>query len=451
MLLFVLRRLVRFVPVLLTVALVLFVLSQLLPGNSAEDVLREADLDPRQSIDDDKVWASYEAEAKRILLDKASFYLSISPAARDERIRSLLRPGQRDWYEHWLQKGVSFERIAKMDQLMSDLLSSCSGSDCVEISADRYFEEIDVLQRRLDVVKGTSVLRTAMSEELQSWSSSELRLWSLRPVLRWHGVDNRFHHWASHLIRGQQRSQRDGSLVWPKVYRSLGWTLTLMIPAFVLSTFLAIFLAVVLVWKRSSTAAWIGEMTLQFLYTIPMFWAGTMAVVFLTSDQYGSFWHWFPLAGFFEESISSGFWSIWQLNFHRMVLPYCLLILLSVSYLTTQLKASIIEELGNNYVLTARSYGLSDLQVIWQEALPNALFPFIAITARRLIALFGGSLIVEVIFGLPGMGKLLFDSTVGRDWNVVFCICMLMALVSLVSYLLADLAYRWIDPKLSWT
>ncbi len=103
--------------------------------------------------------------------------------------------------------------------------------------------------------------------------------------------------------------------------------------------------------------------------------------------------------------------------------------------------------LQQDYIRTARAKGVSENKVIMKHAFRNALLPIITMLGNVLPRLIGGSVVLEVIFGLPGMGKLLYDSIIRQDFPVIFPIIMLVACLTIVGYLLSDILYQIIDPR----
>jgi peptide/nickel transport system permease protein len=110
----------------------------------------------------------------------------------------------------------------------------------------------------------------------------------------------------------------------------------------------------------------------------------------------------------------------------------------------------MLDAIGQDFVRTARAKGLPNRQVIFRHALRNALIPIITIFALELPALIGGAIIIEEIFSLPGMGQLMFQSLDAKDTPVIMGITVLAAIVTLLSYLAADILYVVVDPRISY-
>ncbi len=178
--------------------------------------------------------------------------------------------------------------------------------------------------------------------------------------------------------------------------------------------------------------------------SMPTFWLALVSITF-----FGISWRILPVSGlhslFSEERPFS--WQCLDLAKH-LVLPVCVNAVASLAMLSRFVRANMIHVLGENYIRTARAKGLSERQVIYKHALKNAMLPVITILGLSLPALFGGSVIVETVFSIPGMGRLFFSSVFGRDYPVIMAILVLGAFLTLLGNWLADIAYAWADPRI---
>ncbi|HEB79163.1 MAG TPA: ABC transporter permease [Rhodospirillales bacterium] len=141
-----------------------------------------------------------------------------------------------------------------------------------------------------------------------------------------------------------------------------------------------------------------------------------------------------------------GFWE--QAKY--MVLPVANLTIASVGSHTRYMRAAMIEALRQDYIQTARAKGAGKMRVALGHGLRNALIPVVTIVALDFGYLFSGALITETIFAYPGMGKLIFDSVMGNDFNLALVALLFATLLTLAGNLLADMAYAWLDPRISY-
>ena len=182
-------------------------------------------------------------------------------------------------------------------------------------------------------------------------------------------------------------------------------------------------------------------------YAIPGFLFAILLIVLFAG---GSFWQIFPLRGLTSEGWSQFPW--WEKildYFWHLVLPIVSMGLAAFATMTLLTKNSFLEELRKQYVFTARAKGCSERQVLYGHIFRNAMLLVIAgFPAAFVSAFFAGSLLIETIFSLDGLGLLSFESVLNRDYPVVFANLYIFALVGLVVNLISDLTYTWIDPRI---
>ncbi len=191
----------------------------------------------------------------------------------------------------------------------------------------------------------------------------------------------------------------------------------------------------------SSTAILIG-------YAIPGF---VLAIVLIVLFGGGSFWSVFPLRGLVSDNWAqlSLIGKITDYLWH-MVLPITASAVGSLAVMTMLTKNSFLEEIRKQYVLTARAKGLSEQQVLYKHVFRNAIIPIITgFPGYFIAAFFTGSLLIETIFSLDGMGLLAYQSVLNRDYPVVLGTLYFFTIVGLIARLLSDLSYHFVDPRIS--
>ncbi|MFC3703524.1 microcin C ABC transporter permease YejB [Devosia honganensis] len=182
-------------------------------------------------------------------------------------------------------------------------------------------------------------------------------------------------------------------------------------------------------------------------YAVPGFLVAVALVVLFAG---GSFWSIFPLRGLTSPGFAGFPWWRQVLDyFWHLVLPIISMGLGAFATTTLLTKNSFLDEIGKQYVVTARAKGLSESRVLYGHVFRNAMMLIIAGFPGAFIgAFFGGSLLIETIFSLDGLGLLGFQSVVSRDYPVVFATLYIFSLLGLVIGLVSDLAYMWVDPRL---
>ena len=267
---------------------------------------------------------------------------------------------------------------------------------------------------------------------------------------QWRGRRNQYHHWLRALGRGSLgTSFRTGEPVTQRLARALAFTLPVTATAAVLVALAALALAV---WLAAAPRWQLPVRTaLLALQSLPLFIIALALLLLLANPDVLD---WFPAdsVASIPDAAAAAAFSAASLRhlLPRLVLPVAALVLAALPELTVQLDAALAHELRQPYILTAKAKGLPALAVVRRHALRNALLPTLAQLAELLPAMVAGAVVVEVIFALPGMGRLLAEAAATRDYPVLVGGVLLVGLARLASLLLADLSYSWADPRIRW-
>jgi len=233
-----------------------------------------------------------------------------------------------------------------------------------------------------------------------------------------------------------------------KIRERLPLTVSLAGSALVLSYLIAIPLGIAAALKRGQVVDRTISFIVFVLYSIPSFAAALLLILLVAGGDYLNL---LPMYG--ADSINApemGPWAwLWDRVFH-MILPVTCLTYASLASISRYARVSMLDALGQDFVRTARAKGLPERLVIFRHALRNALIPIITIFALELPVLIGGAVIIESIFSLPGMGQLMFQSLDAKDEPVIMGITVLAAIVTLLSYLAADILYVVVDPRITY-
>ena len=256
---------------------------------------------------------------------------------------------------------------------------------------------------------------------------------------------DQYGRWLADVLRldlgmslGQQRPVRD------ILQDSLPATLLLTMTAYVLHLLLALAAGVTMSRFRGRWPDHAIQTVGLAFYSVPGFWLGLMAIMLLCR-QLG----WFPAAGMHapDAQFMSGGMRLLDLV-HHLALPALTLALGSFMGTARYLRTSLDEVLGQDYILAARSRGISEQRVFYHHALRNSLLPMITLLGLHLPFLLGGAVVTEFIFGWPGMGRVTVDAIFARDYPVIMATTMTAATAVVLGSLLADILYRVADPRL---
>ncbi len=188
---------------------------------------------------------------------------------------------------------------------------------------------------------------------------------------------------------------------------------------------------------------------LFLLYSMPTFWVALLLLVFFAGD---TFVNWFPVGGLSPATYATWGVSYWRILFEtslHYVLPVICLTYGSLAGLSRYARVGMLEVIRQDYVRTARAKGLSEWTVIMKHALRNGLIPLITLFAGLLPGLVAGSIIVEYIFSIPGMGSLSILALTSRDKPLMMALFSMAAILTLIGILISDLLYAVVDPRIS--
>ena len=265
------------------------------------------------------------------------------------------------------------------------------------------------------------------------------------------GLDQPIHiqyaHWLRDLLTLDfGASFRDGRPVIDKIMERLPVTLELSAIAIFLTYIISVPIGVYSATHRQSWGDTITTLILFILYSLPSFWVAMLLIFFFAGGQ---FLNWFPVHGLHSFGAENYPWHWWLLDhLWHLVLPVFCLTYTGLAALSRYARAGMIEQVRQDYIRTARAYGFSEKVVIFKYAMRNSLIPIITLMATLLPMLISGSVIIERIFSIPGLGMLAFESVLTRDYPVIMGILSISALLTLAGLILSDILYAIADPRI---
>jgi peptide/nickel transport system permease protein len=239
-------------------------------------------------------------------------------------------------------------------------------------------------------------------------------------------------------------SHRHNQPVLTLILERLPATLLLMLSALTLAVAAGILLGVVASRFVNRWPDAIISVLALLAYATPLFWIGMMMIVLFTV-QLG----WLPSSGI--ESVGAGYTGMRRMLdiAAHLIMPTVALGLFLTAFYTRLMRASMLEVYNQDYVTTARAKGLSEWRIVRKHVLRNALIPIVTILGLQVGTLLGGSVVVETVFAWPGLGRLGFDAVMQRDLNLLLGILLLCSVIVVITNILVDLAYAWLDPRIA--
>lgn len=386
--------------------------------------------------------------------DRPLFYFSITSAALPDSLHRVFPERDRDFLSRISWQYGNPEAAAVFFRSLKLWEASLTESELQQVQ--KYLFAIYSHQSPAQLQQAIAGMARQLPSNTGLWndiieSSEHLIVNSsgytyLFPSAQWHGTQNQYHRWLSDLIQGSLgNSLRDGRPVTMVLSEAIGNTWWLLLASIVIATLLAMELAILMV--RRSGRVWRSTLlpSLFLLDSVPLF---VLAMVLLVLLANPAFLQLFPVYGMGYYNTYDASWlqqvSQW-LQF--MTLPMICLVLANLSYLTNQFYQAVAAVAGQDFIRTARAKGLSEQVVIRRHMLRNALLPVITLLSDFLPALVAGAVVIETVFAIPGVGRLLIDAVLSRDYPVIVGIVVVVAVFRLLSHLLSDLLYSMADPR----
>jgi peptide/nickel transport system permease protein len=254
----------------------------------------------------------------------------------------------------------------------------------------------------------------------------------------------RYTHWLASMLRGDWGFSFVSRInVDTLILQRLPVTMAIIGSSLILALVVALPVGVLAAVKPYS---WFDRLasTLAFVgFSLPTFFTGLLFILFFSIKL-----DWLPFV--FRADISATGWAWWWEHLKQSIMPVAVLGLALAASWMRYVRSSVLDVVRLDYVTTARSKGLSERVVILKHALRNALIPVVTLVALQLPQLFGGAIVTEQIFRIPGIGSLLIDAVLRNDTPVIMAVTFVLSALVILFNLLADIIYGWLDPRISY-
>jgi peptide/nickel transport system permease protein len=290
-----------------------------------------------------------------------------------------------------------------------------------------------------------TLIRLSPGDPLVIYAGEERDPAALEALRREYGLDRsmpeQYVSWITHALQGDLgRSLRTRQPVLDSIVERLPATLELGITALVLSITVALIVGTLSAVRRNSPLDLLATGFTLAGVSLPNFFLGLLLILVLSLAI-----RLFPPGGY--TALREDLWD----NVRHLILPAITLATASMAVNMRQVRSSLLDTFGQDYMRTARAKGLSETVIVVRHALKNALIPVVTIVGLQVGAIIEGAIITEQIYSWPGIGKLAVDSINGRDYPVVQAIVLVSALSFMASTLVVDVLYAWLDPRISYS
>lgn len=490
---YILKRLFYFVLTFFVISFFTFGLSKLAPGDPVKLALGATDSGSGQLTEKIAGDVAYQQMSEKMGMNLPVFYFAFNTAATPDTLFKILKNGERETmgalvkhYGNWPQIQEYYRSIQALEiDLFKVQQDSANFTDYANIrsSVPKLLAETkdSRIQNTIDTMVGSAnnallgalkpgVMRVAESyNKVKSEATPGL---NFIPSFKFYGTNNQYHNWmfgqsawprnqddvaqarSEGFLRGDFGiSYMDKRPVKSVMYDAVRWTLLLNIISIFIAYVISIPLGVQTAVHKDSAFDRFSTVALFALYSLPSFWVATILVVFLTTPEYGEWLDWFPTYGLSSTSVNADTpaWTrFWDTAYH-LILPVFCITYGSFAYLSRQMRGGALSVLRMDFIRTARAKGLNESTIVWKHVFRNSLIPIITLFAYLFPAAISGSVAIEIIFSIPGMGKLAFEAINARNYPIVFTVVMFSAVLTMVGNLVADLLYSVVDPRISFT
>ena len=247
-----------------------------------------------------------------------------------------------------------------------------------------------------------------------------------------------YYYWFKDIIRGNfGESLRSGEKVFPLIITRFSRTIILSFVSMAIAIFLALILGVLAAYKRNTFYDFFIMGFSVLGISIPVFWSGLLAILFF-SIYLGVL----PSIGYVSFLVDP------LDSIKHLILPAGILGFSITGYTTRITRSQMIDVLNQDYVRTARAKGVAERAVVYKHALKNALIPIVTVIGIQFGFLMGGQVLVEVIFGWPGIGTLIVKAILNRDYTIVQGVSLIIAVFLILISLVVDIIYAFLNPKI---
>ena len=485
------KRILTFIPMLIAISLLSFVISINAPGDPVERLSKAAGSEGSAEQQSGASKKIKQELRKKLGLDLPIFYLSITDLASSDTLYKVQDKYHKanlealthqsgnwqavsDYYSSLLSLQKAHQQVNAKTLVVNDTslslnlvnesvnqlgfeigsLLETSDKDIVALK----FEKMNSLLKENIFLSDLEDPLANVKQTRENLFTNATRWKTYIPAISWYGSKNQYHLWLlgngkdrKGLLRGDFGiSYIDSQPIQDKIWQKVGISFSLSLISIFLAYLISIPIGIYSAYKKDSAADKGMSLVLFVLYSMPSFFVATLLLLqFANPDNLS----WFPVSGIQDPTIFDPNWSLWMKLKHRMpflILPIITYTYGSFAFLSRIMRIGMIDVVSQDYIRTARAKGLGEGKVILKHALRNSLLPIITVFAAIFPMAIGGSIIIEVIFSIPGMGVEVFNSILNYDYPMIITVFTLSGFLTMVGYLVADILYAVVDPRISY-
>lgn len=496
MLRYIVKRILIFIPTLIVITLLGFIISVNAPGDPVERMVvaaqsgGEVGSQTINQVEQKKFWR------KKLGLDLPVFYVSISSLSRPDTLYRIYDKNEKEALDRLISKFGDWPEIQSYYAALGDFYNSqirfmpdssqFNGFDRnavvetlnqikFESSALKASYEQNIIEAKFNKINLLLSYYPFLAKFQQPFNMVEYKYLQIKknssvwknyvPKLCWY-PKNQYDRWlfgdgdrltgnGSQFSKGLIRGDFGTSYVTKQpisdvIFSKIGWSLFFAMLSVVLAYLVSIPIGVRAAAKRGSRFDKASSIVLFMLYSMPSFWLATLLLMTFANPDV---MHLFPASGV-KPAIGypdgAGIFMKMKLSLPYIILPAICYTYSSFAFLSRTMRVSMIEIVGQDFIRTARAKGLSEKVVIWKHAFRNSLLPIITVFANIFPAAIGGSVILETIFTIPGMGSEAIFAIQNNNYPMIIAVLTITGFLTLVGYLISDILYALVDPRISY-
>jgi peptide/nickel transport system permease protein len=497
MLKYIFRRILIFIPTLFIISLLGFIISVNAPGDPVDALFAGAGgEDGSITGSNERVAREKDILRKQLGLDLPIFYFNLSSLAEPDTFHRINDKSERESLQRLLSVYSNWKQISNWRQQLCDLrksVSSYRSTNQIGIAEDSTTVQtlslirdevmgllvssdvaaIQIRLKKIDQLSSSSSLYNTLRPLIQETQTAFREMitktsrWKKYiPVLHFYGY-NQYHRWLfgdGNWLTGKNAKYTHGVIrgdfgtsygskqaVMRTVARAVPWSILMTLVSVILAYLISLPIGVYAASRKDSLFDRTSSVLLFMLYSFPSFFMGTLLLLLFANPDV---FNWFEANGIKPADGYPADASLFEkirISFPYFVLPIITYTYSSLAFLSRQMRVSMLEIIHQDYIRTARAKGLSERKVIWKHALRNALLPIITVFSSIFPAAIGGSVILEVLFGIPGMGREIVEAIRTQDYPMIVTVFTLSGFMTLVGYLFADVIYALVDPRISYS
>ncbi len=491
MLQYILKRIFIFIPTLIAITLLGFIISVNAPGDAVGRMVSSVQGNGDMGAQSVGIEIKKKEWREKLGLDLPIFYFSLTSLSRPDTLYKIYDKNEKEALDRLIDKYGNWEQIEmyhnsltkfylnqerftidtnKIKQYDKNAVLEALNQLKFEASALKASYEKVVINAKMEKVSNLlntysflTPFKSDFEKVKQNYSSIEknVSVWkNYIPRIAFYGYKNQYHRWLfgdggkfskGLLLHGDFGiSYVTRQPISDVIYSKIGWSLFFSMLSVILAYLISIPIGVKAAAKRGSRFDKSSSIILFMLYSMPSFWLATLLIMtFANTDVFS----WLPASGVkpaLGYPDGASFLEMVKISVPYIILPAICYTYSSFAFLSRTMRVAMLDVVGQDYIRTARAKGLSEKKVIWKHGLKNALLPIITIFANVFPAAIGGSVIIESIFTIPGMGSESIYAIQNNDYPMIIAVLTITGFLTLVGYLISDILYAIVDPRISY-